>query len=115
VLYAGRKGYNGNYVKIRHNATYTTGYLHLAHIKVQPGETVKQGDIIGTVGSTGLSTGPHLDYRFWKNGQAVDPYSIDLPPARPVSPQNQDAYDEVVDRLMKRLNRTTLVQPGPAS
>lgn len=115
VLYAGRKGYNGNYVKIRHNATYTTGYLHLSRIKVQPGETVKQGDIIGTVGSTGLSTGPHLDYRFWKNGQAVDPYSIDLPPARPVSPQNQDAYNEVVDRLMKRLNRTTLVQPGPAS
>lgn len=115
VLYAGRKGYNGNYVKIRHNATYTTGYLHLARIKVQPGETVKQGDIIGTVGSTGLSTGPHLDYRFWKNGQAVDPYSIDLPPARPVSPQSQTAYDEVVNRLMKRLNRTTLVQPGPAS
>jgi murein DD-endopeptidase MepM/ murein hydrolase activator NlpD len=115
VLYAGRKGYNGNYVKIRHNATYTTGYLHLARVKVRPGETVKQGEVIGTVGSTGLSTGPHLDYRFWKNGKARDPYSIELPPARPVSPQNQDAYQEVVDRLMDRLHAPALVSLGPRS
>ena len=117
VQYAGRKGANGNYVKIRHNATYTTGYLHLSRVAqgVRPGAKVKQGETIGYVGSTGLSTGPHLDYRFWKNGKAVDPYSIDLPPARPVNPQNQEAYEEVVDRLMDRLQAPPLVSLGPMS
>ena len=117
VQYAGRKGYNGNYVKVRHNATYTTGYLHLSRIAdgVRPGAKVKQGETIGYVGSTGLSTGPHLDYRFWKNGKAVDPYSIDLPPARPVNPQNQEAYEEIVDRLMDRLQAPPLVSLGPMS
>jgi len=101
VLFAAYKGYNGNYVKVRHNATYTTGYLHLSRIAdgIRPGTNVKQGETIGYVGSTGLSTGPHLDYRFWKNGQAIDPYSVELPPARPVPPQHMAAFTQVVDGL----------------
>ena len=105
VLYAAYKGYNGNYVKVRHNATYTTGYLHLSRIAkgIRPGTKVKQGETIGYVGSTGLSTGPHLDYRFWKNGAPIDPYSVELPPARPVSPQNLPVYHRNVQALMRYL------------
>ena len=66
---------NGNYVKIKHNATYTTQYLHMSRIAsgMRPGKRVRQGDVIGYVGSTGLATGPHLCFRFWKNGVQVDP------------------------------------------
>lgn len=66
---------NGNYVKIKHNATYTTQYLHMSRIAagMRPGKRVRQGDVIGFVGSTGLATGPHLCFRFWKNGVQVDP------------------------------------------
>lgn len=105
VQFAAYKGYNGNYVKVRHNATYTTGYLHLSRIAdgVRPGTRVKQGETIGYVGNTGLSTGPHLDYRFWKNGQAIDPYSVELPPARPVAPQHMTAFRYVVDGLQEYL------------
>ncbi len=107
VQFAAYKGYNGNYVKVRHNATYTTGYLHLSRIAtgIQPGANVRQGDVIGYVGSTGLSTGPHLDYRFWKNGKAIDPYSVELPPARPVAPQHMTAFRQVVDGLYEQLMR----------
>jgi len=72
---------NGRYVKIKHNSTYTTGYLHLSGIAdgVKAGAFVKQGDVIGFVGSTGLATGPHLCYRFWRNGTQVDPLREELP------------------------------------
>ncbi len=72
---------NGRYVKVKHNSTYTTGYLHLSGIAegVKAGAFVRQGDVIGFVGSTGLATGPHLCYRFWKNGTQVDPLREDLP------------------------------------
>jgi len=105
VQFAAYKGYNGNYVKVRHNATYTTGYLHLSRIAdgIRPGTRVQQGETIGYVGNTGLSTGPHLDYRFWKNGQAIDPYSVELPPARPVAPQHMTAFRYVVDGLQEYL------------
>ena len=97
VLFAARKGGNGNYVKIRHNATYTTGYLHLNGFAegVRAGVRVRQGDVIGYVGSTGLSTGPHLDYRVWKNGQAVNPLTLDLPPGEPVAPQHRATFEAV--------------------
>lgn len=64
---------NGNYVKIRHNSTYSTQYLHMSKILVKKGQRVSQGDVIGQVGSTGLATGPHVCYRFWKNGEQIDP------------------------------------------
>ncbi len=77
---------NGNFVKIRHNGTYSTQYLHMTKIKsgIRPGVAVKQGQVIGFVGSTGLATGPHVCYRFWKNGQQVDHLREDLPSVEPL-------------------------------
>ncbi len=105
VVKAGYFGVNGNYVKIRHNGTYTSGYLHLVDIAdgVTPGSRVSQGETIGYVGSTGRSTGPHLDYRLWKRGQAVDPYELELPPSRPVSPQHRATFEQLVEDRMERL------------
>ena len=97
---------NGNYVKVRHNGTYSTQYLHMSKIKkgIKKGVYVKQGDIIGYVGSTGLATGPHVCYRFWKNGKQVDPYKQKLPPGDPISKKNKNEYMFVKDSLMNILN-----------
>ena len=110
VIFAGPKGANGNYVKIRHNSTYTTGYLHLSRIAVRRGATVSQGEVIGYVGSTGLSTGPHLDYRLWKHNTPVDPYRIEMPPSRPVALQHRAAFERHVDALLDRLHPAPVVQ-----
>jgi murein DD-endopeptidase MepM/ murein hydrolase activator NlpD len=108
VEFAGYDGPNGNYVKIRHNGTYTSGYLHLSDIAVAPGETVDQGETIGYVGSTGRSTGPHLDYRLWKHGTAVDPYTLELPPSQPVPLRHRDAFRKSVEELLPRLHAPTV-------
>ncbi len=94
VIAASYTGGNGNYVKIRHNSTYTTQYLHMSKFAkgMRKGRVVKQGDIIGYVGSTGLATGPHVCYRFWKNGVQVDPYKQDLPEADPIKPEYKEEY-----------------------
>lgn len=107
VIKAQYSGGAGNYVKIKHNSVYTTGYMHLSKYGagIKSGVRVKQGDIIGYVGSTGISTGPHLDFRFWKNGQALDPLKVDPPSAEPVDPQNLAAFEKVKDSYMKRLNK----------
>ena len=96
---------NGNYVKVRHNGTYTTQYLHMSKIKpgIRKGVYVKQGDIIGYVGSTGLATGPHVCYRFWKNGTQVDPFKQKLPPGDPIKKENREAYMLAKDSLMQIL------------
>jgi len=96
---------NGNFVKVRHNGTYTTQYLHMSKIKtgIRKGVYVKQGDEIGYVGSTGLATGPHVCYRFWKNGKQVDPYQQDLPPGDPIKKENEADYLLVKDSLMQIL------------
>ncbi len=88
VLEARYHGGNGNYVKIKHNSNYTTQYLHMSKIArgIRPGTTVKQGQTIGYVGQTGLANGPHLCYRFWKNGRQVDALKVDLPPSEPIDP-----------------------------
>jgi murein DD-endopeptidase MepM/ murein hydrolase activator NlpD len=106
VIEAGFSRGNGNYVKIRHNATYTTGYLHMSRFAqgMRRGATVQQGDVIGFVGSTGLATGPHLCYRFWKNGVQVDPFSVEMPPSDPVADQDRELLGRVVAQLMPRLN-----------
>ncbi len=91
--------YNGHYVKIKHNSTYTTQYLHMSKRAAKQGDFVRQGEVIGYVGSTGLATGPHVCYRFWKNGKQVDPYKQDLPPSEPVDPKYLDAYNAVKDSL----------------
>ena len=114
VQFAGYDGPNGNYVKIRHNGTYTSGYLHLSDIAVGPGETVDQGETIGYVGSTGRSTGPHLDYRLWKHGTAVDPYTLKLPPSQPVPLQHRDAFRETVEALLPRLQSNSVFARAPS-
>ena len=106
VQVAGYGRANGNWVKIRHNSTYTTGYLHLSRIAsgVRRGARVKQGQIIGYVGSTGLATGPHLHYHFWKNGTPINALNVDLPPVRPVNPRFREQYEALVDRLKPQLD-----------
>ena len=96
---------NGNYVKVKHNGTYTTQYLHMSKIKpgIRKGVYVKQGDIIGYVGSTGLATGPHVCYRFWKNDKQVDPFKQNLPPGDPIKKENRDVYMLAKDSLMQIL------------
>ena len=122
VQFATYKGPNGNYVKVRHNGTYTSGYLHLSDFAdgVHAGASVQQGETIGYVGSTGRSTGPHLDYRLWKRNQPVNPYAIELPPSRPVRPQHHAAFQQQVQALMEHLRRSPtfadrLAPGGPSS
>ena len=97
---------NGNYVKVRHNGTYTTQYLHMSKIGsgVKNGVRVKQGDVIGYVGSTGLATGPHVCYRFWVNGKQVDPYKQKLPDAEPLTAERMSEYKTYMDELKTRLD-----------
>ncbi|MFC7356322.1 peptidoglycan DD-metalloendopeptidase family protein [Jejudonia soesokkakensis] len=87
-----RRGGNGNYVKIRHNATYETQYLHMRSRNVKVGDYVAQGDVIGWIGMTGNTGGPHVCYRFWKNGEQVDPFQQDLPLSTPLPEEYHDKY-----------------------
>lgn len=97
---------NGYYVKIRHNSTYTTQYLHmLKRGRASEGSYVKQGDVIGYVGQTGLATGPHVCYRFWKNGRQVDPYKQKLPEAEPISKDYIDDFKIIADSLYNILDK----------
>ena len=92
------KGGGGNTVKIKHNSTYTTAYLHLSKYAkgLTVGKHVKQGEVIGYVGSTGASTGPHLDFRVWKNGSPIDPLKMQSPPAEPIPAQYKDTFATIV-------------------
>jgi hypothetical protein len=85
----------GRMVRIQHNSVYATAYLHLSRFGegIAPGVFVKQGDIIGYVGSSGLSTGPHLDFRFYMNGSPVDPLKVDAPPVEPILEENLARFD----------------------
>ncbi|MFO8234456.1 MAG: peptidoglycan DD-metalloendopeptidase family protein [Bacteroidales bacterium] len=103
------KGYTkaaGYYIKIRHNSIYTTGYNHLSGYAkgMQKGSKVKQGDVIGYVGATGYATGPHLDFRFRKNGQLVDPLKIEAPPVKPVEEENLEAFGQAKEKWLKELH-----------
>lgn len=117
VLEARYNGNNGNYVKIRHNDTYTTQYLHMSKIAsgLHAGDRVSQGETIGYVGSTGLATGPHLCYRFWKNGVQVDALRVELPPSQPVKPEHFSAFEIQRDLVIRRLERIHLPEPPLAS
>jgi murein DD-endopeptidase MepM/ murein hydrolase activator NlpD len=95
------KGYNGgggNMLKIKHNANFTTGYMHLKGYArgISAGSSVSMGQVIGYVGMTGLATGPHLDFRIWQNGKPVDPLKVESPPVEPVDPKFRHAYDSIV-------------------
>jgi murein DD-endopeptidase MepM/ murein hydrolase activator NlpD len=102
-----RTGYtagNGNFVKVRHNGQYSTQYLHMSKIIARQGQRVSQGDIIGRVGSTGLATGPHVCYRFWKNGVQVDALRMKLPSSEPMSSKDQPRYMAYIKPLKKELD-----------
>ena len=104
VVFAGRNGGYGKMVKIRHGL-YSTSYAHLSRIQVRRGQRVEQGDIVGRVGSTGLSTGPHLDYRIQdRSGRYLNPAKLRFPPEKPVDPQHLDAFRGVRNDLMQRLS-----------
>lgn len=104
---AGRKVYNGNYVKIRHNGQYKTQYLHMSKIAagVRSGKRVSQGQIIGYVGSTGLATGPHVCYRFWKDGKQVDPLKQSLKFSEPLPKQYKADYLTKIAPLKKAIDK----------
>lgn len=105
-----KKGYQkrggGNYIKIKHNGTYSTTYMHLrGYAKgIKVGNHVKQGELIGYVGSTGLATGPHLDFRFYRNGKPVNPLKVESPPSLPIDTANQSDFDSVVAAYMYKLS-----------
>lgn len=102
-----RTGYtagNGNFVKVKHNGTYSTQYLHMSKILVRQGQSVTQGQTIGLVGSTGLATGPHVCYRFWKNGEQVDPLGQKLPNTEPMNAKHKAKYLEYIAPLKKELD-----------
>lgn len=87
-----RRGGNGNYVKIQHNGTYETQYLHMKARNVKAGQHVSQGDVIGWIGMTGNTSGPHVCYRFWKNGKEVDPFKEDTPFSQPLAKEMHEEY-----------------------
>ena len=92
-----QEGGGGRYVKIRHNSVYTTTYMHLSAFAkgLRGGQFVKQGDLIGYVGSSGLATGPHLDFRVYRNGSPIDPLKMESPPVSPVKTENMQAFNAV--------------------
>ncbi len=101
---AGYAAGNGNFVKIRHNGVYETQYLHMRKILVRNGQHVEQGQTIGEVGSTGLATGPHVCFRFWKNGEQVDSRKEELPSAEPVAKADVAAFDRLRDGLLAQMD-----------
>lgn len=103
VTYAGRNGGHGKFVKIKHNYGYETSYSHLSKILVRVGARVKQGSIIGKVGSTGMSTGPHLHYQMWKNGRFVDAMKEKPPKTQKIPKKERKRFAEQKDRLFAEL------------
>lgn len=93
-------------MKIRHNSAYTTAYLHLSRYAagLKTGDRVHQGDVIGYVGSTGVSTGPHLDFRVWKNGTPINPLKMESPSAEPLRTENMAALDSAYTALSAQMH-----------
>lgn len=99
VVFKGFKTAEGNMVKIKHNSVYTSAYLHLSRYArgLNVGDRVRQGEVIGYVGSTGYSTGPHLDFRIWKNGTPINPLKMESPPAEPLAKGDMPAFREAME------------------
>jgi len=95
---------NGNFVKVKHDRTYSTQYLHMSKILVRRGQRVTQGQVIGKVGSTGLATGPHVCYRFWKNGVQVDALRLNLPTSSPIDSKYRQKYMAYMNPLKRELD-----------
>lgn len=106
VIFKGFTNGGGHTLKIKHNSVYTTSYMHLSRYAkgLQTGSRVKQGDEIGYVGSTGLSTGPHLDFRVYKNGEPINPLDMEAPPSEPVKPELRDSFAVVKQTILHRLD-----------
>jgi murein DD-endopeptidase MepM/ murein hydrolase activator NlpD len=111
VTEAGYTSGNGKFIKIRHNSMYTTMYLHLSRFAkaMKKGTVVRQGQVIGYVGNTGLSTGPHLCYRFYFNGNPVDALKVELPPSHPVKEEFRAEFEAVKDSLIRMLNNIDVI------
>ncbi len=109
---AGRTGGNGNYVKIRHNGTYSTQYLHMRKVLVKQGAAVQQGQVIGEVGSTGLATGPHVCFRFWKNGVQVDHRKEEFPNTNPLAEELMPAFNAYREPIREELFAAEKVARG---
>lgn len=103
------EGAGGNTIRIRHNSVYSTAYLHLSGYAkgLKVGQRVRQGQVIGYVGSTGRSTGPHLDFRVWKNGSAINPLKMQSPPAEPIKKENMKEFTEVYDTYRAQIDTIT--------
>jgi len=120
VLEASYTKGNGRFVKVKHNSVYTTQYLHMSKFAkgISRGVRVKQGEVIGYVGSTGLATGSHLCYRFWKNGVQVDPLKEKIPSSHPVKPELLEAYNRKKQEVITALDSVKLpfeIQPDISS
>lgn len=107
IIEAQYRGANGNIIKVRHNGTYTTAYLHLNGIAtgIRPGVRVQQGQVIGYVGKTGRVTGVHLDYRIYKNGQPVNPLTVELPPSKGLEGSEKDEFLLKINELKDQLSQ----------
>lgn len=110
VIKSSYNKYNGNYVFIKHNDTYTTKYLHLTKRKVKQGQSVKQGQIIGTLGRTGRVTGAHLHYEFIVNGVHRNPRTIKLPKAQSIAKKDKAKFMAISDQLMAKLEHNKQIQ-----
>ena len=110
------KGYTnggGHTLKVKHNSVYTTSYMHLSKYAkgIETGKQVQQGQIIGYVGSSGLSTGPHLDFRVYKNGQPINPLEMEAPPSEPVKPELADSFKIARQIILAELDSLKQIHP----
>ena len=103
---------NGNYIKIRHNSVYTTQYLHMSGFAkgIRSGVSVRQGQTIGYIGTTGLATGPHVCYRFWVNGRQVDAQKQKLPPSEPIPEGLKEEFFLIRDSFKEKLDSIAIFQ-----
>ena len=111
IIAKGYMGGGGNTLKVKHNSVYTTSYMHLSKYAkgIQVGSHVQQGQVIGYVGSTGLSTGPHLDFRVYKNGQPINPLQMEAPPSLPVKPELRDSFAVVKQAVLAELDSMRVI------
>lgn len=112
IAKAYQAGGGGNYVKIKHNGAYVTTYMHLSRFAkgLKVGDNVKQKQVIGYVGSTGISTGPHLDFRVHENGKPINPLTIKSQPKKPISQANREEFNKLRDSIVVRLKDIQLMK-----
>ncbi len=115
VVYAGWRGGNGISLTLRHGHGYQTMYNHLSRVEVKPGERVRQRQVVARVGATGLATGPHLDYRVFKDGRPVNPLGESFVPGEPVPAAQREAFGELLHTLLDRLDREAPFSDAQAS